>query len=173
MLFTCFQQDDVHLMVFCDLMGVPYEEMAHWLCHRKLKTTMETYVKSVSQINAIYGRDALAKHVYAKLFSWVVGSINNALKSTVKQHSFIGVLDIYGCVVEHSLLSVHALQDTGYVAFNFKFVFFFRFETFDVNSFEQFCINYANEKLQQQFNLVRVLFCSIFCFVLYKYICSF
>ncbi|XP_030586984.1 unconventional myosin-Va-like [Archocentrus centrarchus] len=117
------KQDDVHLMVFCDLMGVPYEEMAHWLCHRKLKTTLETYVKSVSQMNAVYGRDALAKHIYARLFSWVVGSINNALKSTVKQHSFIGVLDIYG------------------------------FETFDVNSFEQFCINYANEKLQQQFNL--------------------
>uniref|UniRef100_A0AAX7TX35 Myosin VAb n=1 Tax=Astatotilapia calliptera TaxID=8154 RepID=A0AAX7TX35_ASTCA len=117
------KQDDVHLMVFCDLMGVPCEEMAHWLCHRKLKTTTETFVKPVPKINAIYGRDALAKHIYARLFSWIVDSINSALKSTVKQHSFIGVLDIYG------------------------------FETFDINSFEQFCINYANEKLQQQFNL--------------------
>ncbi|XP_029289652.1 LOW QUALITY PROTEIN: unconventional myosin-Va-like [Cottoperca gobio] len=115
--------DDVHLMVFCELMGVPCEEMAHWLCHRKLKTTTETYVKSVSKMNAVNGRDALAKHIYARLFSWIVGSINVALKSAAKQHSFIGVLDIYG------------------------------FETFDVNSFEQFCINYANEKLQQQFNL--------------------
>ncbi|XP_069564291.1 unconventional myosin-Va-like [Brachyistius frenatus] len=115
--------ENVHLMVFCELMGVPYEEMAHWLCHRKLQTTTETYVKSVSKMNAVYGRDALAKDIYARLFSWIVGSINHALKSGVKQHSFIGVLDIYG------------------------------FETFDVNSFEQFCINYANEKLQQQFNL--------------------
>nr|XP_046249242.1 unconventional myosin-Va-like [Scatophagus argus] len=114
--------DHVHLMVFCELMGVPCEEMAHWLCHRKLKTTTETYVKSVSKMNAVNGRDALAKHIYARLFSWVVLSINSALKSAVNQHSFIGVLDIYG------------------------------FETFDVNSFEQFCINYANEKLQQQFN---------------------
>ncbi|XP_075945364.1 unconventional myosin-Va-like [Anarhichas minor] len=115
--------DSVHLMVFCELMGVPYEDMAHWLCHRKLQTTTETYVKSVSKMNAVNGRDALAKHVYARLFSWIVCGINNALKSAAKQRSFIGVLDIYG------------------------------FETFDVNSFEQFCINYANEKLQQQFNL--------------------
>ncbi|XP_069384282.1 unconventional myosin-Va-like isoform X1 [Paralichthys olivaceus] len=115
--------DNVHLMVFCELMGVPCEEMAHWLCHRKLKTTTETYVKSVSKMNAVNGRDALAKQIYAKLFSLIVGSINDALKSAAKQRSFIGVLDIYG------------------------------FETFDVNSFEQFCINYANEKLQQQFNL--------------------
>ncbi|XP_070686201.1 unconventional myosin-Va-like [Pempheris klunzingeri] len=114
--------DNSHLMVFCELMGVPCEEMAHWFCHRKLKTTTETFVKSVSKVNAVNGRDALAKLTYARLFTWIVGWINIALKSTAKQQSFIGVLDIYG------------------------------FETFDINSFEQFCINYANEKLQQQFN---------------------
>lgn len=83
-------------MVFCELMGVSCEEMAHWLCHRKLKTTTETYVKSVSKTSAVNGRDALAKHIYARLFSWIVDSINSSLKSTTKQHSFIGVLDIYG-----------------------------------------------------------------------------
>ncbi|XP_019389108.1 PREDICTED: unconventional myosin-Va isoform X10 [Crocodylus porosus] len=111
------------LTIFCDLMGVEYEEMSHWLCHRKLATATETYIKPISKLQAINARDALAKHIYANLFNWIVNHVNKALHSAVKQHSFIGVLDIYG------------------------------FETFEINSFEQFCINYANEKLQQQFNM--------------------
>uniref|UniRef100_A0A8C5RUX6 Unconventional myosin-Va n=1 Tax=Laticauda laticaudata TaxID=8630 RepID=A0A8C5RUX6_LATLA len=103
--------------------GLEYEQMAHWLCHRKLATATETYIKPISKLQAINARDALAKHIYANLFTWIVDHVNKALQSTVKQHSFIGVLDIYG------------------------------FETFEINSFEQFCINYANEKLQQQFNM--------------------
>lgn len=68
-------------------------------------------------------RDALAKHIYAKLFEFIVKVINRNLNFGQKlEENFIGVLDIYG------------------------------FETFKVNSFEQFCINYANERLQQQFN---------------------
>ncbi|KAJ8417122.1 hypothetical protein AAFF_G00283490 [Aldrovandia affinis] len=112
-----------HLTIFCDLMGVTYQDMSHWLCHKKLKTASETYIKTIPKIQAINARDALAKHIYAKLFNWIVDHINKALHSNIKQHSFIGVLDIYG------------------------------FETFEINSFEQFCINYANEKLQQQFNM--------------------
>ncbi|KAI1889663.1 hypothetical protein AGOR_G00165260 [Albula goreensis] len=112
-----------NLTVFCDLMGVTYQDMSHWLCHKKLKTATETYIKPIPKLQAINSRDALAKHIYAKLFNWIVDHVNKALQSTVKQNSFIGVLDIYG------------------------------FETFDINSFEQFCINYANEKLQQQFNM--------------------
>ncbi|XP_052007771.1 unconventional myosin-Va-like [Xyrauchen texanus] len=112
-----------HLSVFCELMGIAYQDMAHWLCHKKLKTATETYIKPVPKLQAINARDALAKHIYAKLFNWIVDHVNKSLHSTVKQHSFIGVLDIYG------------------------------FETFEINSFEQFCINYANEKLQQQFNM--------------------
>lgn len=96
LLFVCFQPDNAHLMVFCELVGVPCEEMAHWFCHKKLMTTTETFVKPVSKMNAVHGRDALAKHIYARLFNWIVNSINAALKSTEKQHSFIGVLDIYG-----------------------------------------------------------------------------
>ncbi|PNI74809.1 MYO5A isoform 8 [Pan troglodytes] len=118
-----FQPKHEPLCIFCDLMGVDYEEMCHWLCHRKLATATETYIKPISKLQATNARDALAKHIYAKLFNWIVDNVNQALHSAVKQHSFIGVLDIYG------------------------------FETFEINSFEQFCINYANEKLQQQFNM--------------------
>ncbi|XP_014750384.1 PREDICTED: unconventional myosin-Vb isoform X1 [Sturnus vulgaris] len=114
--------EDEHLSSFCSLLGVEHRQMQHWLCHRKLVTTAETYVKSMSLSQVVNARSALAKHIYAQLFSWIVQHINKALHSTVRQHSFIGVLDVYG------------------------------FETFEVNSFEQFCINYANEKLQQQFN---------------------
>uniref|UniRef100_A0A8C9BM28 Unconventional myosin-Vb n=2 Tax=Phocoena sinus TaxID=42100 RepID=A0A8C9BM28_PHOSS len=114
---------DEHLSNFCQLLGVEHSQMEHWLCHRKLVTTSETYVKTMSLQQVVNARNALAKHIYAQLFGWIVGHVNKALHTSLKQHSFIGVLDIYG------------------------------FETFDVNSFEQFCINYANEKLQQQFNL--------------------
>ncbi|XP_061734089.1 unconventional myosin-Va isoform X2 [Nerophis ophidion] len=112
-----------HLTAFCELVGVTYEDMTQWLCHRKLKTATETYVKTLPRLQATNARDALAKHIYAKLFNWIVEHVNKALITNIKQHSFIGVLDIYG------------------------------FETFEINSFEQFCINYANEKLQQQFNM--------------------
>ncbi|XP_059926780.1 unconventional myosin-Va isoform X1 [Gadus macrocephalus] len=112
-----------HLTAFCELVGVSYQDMSHWLCHRKLRTATETYIKTVPRLQAVNARDALAKHVYAKLFSWIVEHVNKALVTNIKQRSFIGVLDIYG------------------------------FETFEINSFEQFCINYANEKLQQQFNM--------------------
>uniref|UniRef100_A0A671YTG8 Myosin VA n=1 Tax=Sparus aurata TaxID=8175 RepID=A0A671YTG8_SPAAU len=112
-----------HLTAFCELVGVTYQDMSQWLCHRKLKTATETYVKTLPRLQATNARDALSKHIYAKLFNWIVEHVNKALITNVKQHSFIGVLDIYG------------------------------FETFEINSFEQFCINYANEKLQQQFNM--------------------
>uniref|UniRef100_A0A669AZT7 Unconventional myosin-Va n=1 Tax=Oreochromis niloticus TaxID=8128 RepID=A0A669AZT7_ORENI len=108
-----------HLMAFCELVGVTYQDMSQWLCHRKLKTATETYIKPLPRLQATNARDALSKHIYAKLFNWIVEHVNKALVTNVKQHSFIGVLDIYGFLA----------------------------------SFEQFCINYANEKLQQQFNM--------------------
>ncbi|KAM4706763.1 unconventional myosin-Vb-like [Discoglossus pictus] len=120
---SCYvEADDLHLDTFCCLIGVEYSQMAHWLCHRKLVTVTEIFVNPMSQSQAITNRDAIAKHMYGRLFHWIVKRVNEALRDGYPRHSFIGVLDIYG------------------------------FETFKVNSFEQFCINYANEKLQQQFN---------------------
>uniref|UniRef100_A0A8C7HH66 Myosin VC n=1 Tax=Oncorhynchus kisutch TaxID=8019 RepID=A0A8C7HH66_ONCKI len=114
---------DQHLAAFCDLLGVSPDGVTRWLCHRRIAMVAETVVKAVPSERAVNSRDALAKQIYAHLFDCVIQKINAALQVPGKQHSFIGVLDIYG------------------------------FETFEINSFEQFCINYANEKLQQQFNL--------------------
>uniref|UniRef100_A0A8C3KM22 Myosin VC n=1 Tax=Calidris pygmaea TaxID=425635 RepID=A0A8C3KM22_9CHAR len=115
--------EDKHLNIFCELLDLNCDKMAQWLCHRKIITTSETVIKPMTRTQAVNARDALAKKIYSHLFDFIVERINQALQFPGKQHTFIGVLDIYG------------------------------FETFDVNSFEQFCINYANEKLQQQFNL--------------------
>jgi myosin heavy subunit len=72
---------------------------------------------------ACAARDAMIKKVYGDLFQAIVDKINTQLSaSSAKRHKFIGVLDIFG------------------------------FESFTVNSFEQLCINYCNEKLQFHFN---------------------
>lgn len=115
--------DDLHLGVFCDLLRVDANEMRRWLTTRQIESVNEVVNIPMSCDAAEAARDALGKHMYAKLFQYMVDVINRSLSSGRKaMASFIGVLDIYG------------------------------FETFQVNSFEQFCINYANEKLQQQFN---------------------
>lgn len=90
------QPQDEHLSNFCRLLGIEHSQMEHWLCHRKLVTTSETYVKTMSLQQVVNARNALAKHIYAQLFSWIVEHINKALQTSLKQHSFIGVLDIYG-----------------------------------------------------------------------------
>jgi len=56
---------------------------------------------------ASFSRDALAKHVYSQLFNYIVENINKSLVSKGKEHSFIGVLDIYGYVKDLAV-SLHA-----------------------------------------------------------------
>eukprot|EP01114_Cavostelium_apophysatum_P017815 TRINITY_DN5376_c0_g1_i1.p1 TRINITY_DN5376_c0_g1~~TRINITY_DN5376_c0_g1_i1.p1 ORF type:complete len:951 (-),score=287.82 TRINITY_DN5376_c0_g1_i1:42-2894(-) len=72
--------------------------------------------------NATDSRDALAKALYASLFNWLVARINQTICTEDNSTVFIGLLDIFG------------------------------FEHFQVNSFEQFSINFCNEKLQQHYN---------------------
>ncbi|KAA0184725.1 hypothetical protein HAZT_HAZT009098 [Hyalella azteca] len=116
------QVDDMALPVVCSLLKVSEEELRKWLCHRKIVSGGEVFIKPITAEQATFYRDALAKHIYAQVFAWIVKQINKCFSSSHTPFRFIGVLDIYG------------------------------FETFEINSFEQFCINYANEKLQQQFN---------------------
>lgn len=110
---------DKHLPLMAEMLGVDGEQMRKWLCNRKITTANEVLVKPLTKKETYFSRDALAKHIYAQLFRWIVEEVNKALRTSTKKAKFIGVLDIYG------------------------------FETFEINSFEQFSINYANEKLQQ------------------------
>lgn len=117
-----FQLNDFHLNHFADLLKLDSDQLRTWLTTRKIESMNELVLIPMNQTSAEAARDALAKHIYAKLFQHIVNIVNRSLETDQEQHCFIGVLDIYG------------------------------FETFQTNSFEQFCINYANEKLQQQFN---------------------
>uniref|UniRef100_L7JGI4 Myosin-2 n=1 Tax=Pyricularia oryzae (strain P131) TaxID=1143193 RepID=L7JGI4_PYRO1 len=109
----------------CAILGIDATEFAKWIVKKQLVTRGEKITSNLSQAQAIVVRDSVAKFIYSSLFDWLVDIINRSLATdSVIQRvkCFIGVLDIYG------------------------------FEHFAKNSFEQFCINYANEKLQQEFN---------------------
>lgn len=109
----------------CKMLGVDATEFAKWTIKKQLITRGERIMSNLTQQQAVVVRDSVAKFLYSSLFDWLVESINDGLSTEEvnnRANSFIGVLDIYG------------------------------FEHFAKNSFEQFCINYANEKLQQEFN---------------------
>jgi len=105
-------------------LSVPKPKLIQALTKKVFTVRGETTLIGMSAQEARDNRDALAKYVYDKQFDWLVGRINVAfaLGKGAKRMKSVGVLDIFG------------------------------FEIFQVNSFEQLCINYTNEKLQQHFN---------------------
>eukprot|EP00056_Hartaetosiga_gracilis_P005906 m.90736 g.90736 ORF g.90736 m.90736 type:complete len:1102 (+) comp12313_c0_seq1:2312-5617(+) len=104
------------------LLGVDPQKLSDALCYTVINIPGAGESKKAKNVEkATYGRDALAKALYSKLFDWIVFRINKCFPFE-KSENFIGILDIAG------------------------------FEYFEHNSFEQFCINYCNEKLQQFFN---------------------
>lgn len=103
------------------LLQVQVGAMQSAFCSRTMKARTEVLSVPLNAEQAEDCRTALAKAMYANLFDWLVTVINKTLSNEGKCKSTVGVLDIFG------------------------------FEHFKHNSFEQFCINYANEKLQQKF----------------------
>ncbi|KAK3021310.1 hypothetical protein RJ639_046881, partial [Escallonia herrerae] len=116
------QKSNFHLQVAANLFMCDVILLLATLCTRSIQTREGTIVKALDCNAAVASRDALAKTVYARLFDWLVEKINRSVGQDHDSRKQIGVLDIYG------------------------------FECFKNNSFEQFCINFANEKLQQHFN---------------------
>ncbi|XP_053293479.1 myosin-7 [Pleuronectes platessa] len=104
------------------LMGLNSADLIKGLCHPRVKVGNEWVTKGQNVAQVSYSVSALAKSVYEKMFLWMVVRINQSLDTKQPRQYFIGVLDIAG------------------------------FEIFDYNTFEQLCINFTNEKLQQFFN---------------------
>ncbi|KAI3667969.1 hypothetical protein L6452_43040 [Arctium lappa] len=111
-----------HLKTAAELFMCDVKALEDSLCKRVIVTRDETITKWLDPESAAVSRDALAKVVYSRLFDWLVDRINSSIGQDPDSKYIIGVLDIYG------------------------------FESFKTNSFEQFCINLTNEKLQQHFN---------------------
>ncbi|KAB1202882.1 Myosin-11 [Morella rubra] len=115
-------QAKFHLKMTAELLLCDAQALEDALCKRIMITPEEVIKRSLDPQSAAVSRDGLAKTVYSRLFDWLVDKINVSIGQDPNSKSIIGVLDIYG------------------------------FESFKHNSFEQFCINFTNEKLQQHFN---------------------
>ena len=110
------------------LLDIPEDQISLAFTERTMKTRTETYKVPLKADAAKEAADSCAKEIYGKVFLWVVDQINaatDAVKNykdgSMSKFGIVGLLDIFG------------------------------FESFQVNRFEQLCINYANEKLQQKF----------------------
>ncbi|XP_058642629.1 unconventional myosin-Ib isoform X7 [Onychostoma macrolepis] len=115
-------KDKNDLKEMCELLGIEQSVLERAFSFRTVEAKMEKVSTTLNVAQAYYARDALAKNLYSRLFSWLVNRINESIKAQTKtSKKVMGVLDIYG------------------------------FEIFEDNSFEQFIINYCNEKLQQIF----------------------
>uniref|UniRef100_A0A3B4AIZ2 Uncharacterized protein n=1 Tax=Periophthalmus magnuspinnatus TaxID=409849 RepID=A0A3B4AIZ2_9GOBI len=115
--------DNTAAQKLCHLLGMNVMEFTRAILTPRIKVGRDYVQKAQTKEQADFAIEALAKATYERLFRWLVHRINKALDRTKRQGaSFIGILDIAG------------------------------FEIFQLNSFEQLCINYTNEKLQQLFN---------------------
>ncbi|XP_042410642.1 myosin-17-like [Zingiber officinale] len=115
-------KSNFHLSMAAELLMCDAHLLENALIKHVMVTPEEVITRSLDPGSAIVSRDGLAKIIYSRLFNWLVDKINASIGQDRSSKHFIGILDIYG------------------------------FESFTSNSFEQFCINYTNEKLQQHFN---------------------
>ncbi|TPP57426.1 Non-muscle myosin II heavy chain [Fasciola gigantica] len=105
------------------LLGIPMADMIKSFLKPRIKVGKDLVLKTQTKAQVEFAVEAISKAIYERLFLWLVARINKTLDRTKRPGaSFVGILDIAG------------------------------FEIFQVNSFEQLCINYTNEKLQQLFN---------------------
>uniref|UniRef100_A0A674B8L4 Myosin-11-like n=1 Tax=Salmo trutta TaxID=8032 RepID=A0A674B8L4_SALTR len=115
--------DNTAAQKVCHLQGINVTDFTRSVLTPRIKVGREVVQKAQTKEQADFAIEALAKAMYERLFRWILARVNKTLdKAKRKGASFLGILDIAG------------------------------FEIFEDNSFEQLCINYTNERLQQLFN---------------------
>lgn len=119
-----YENEAIH--AFSKVLGIDPDSMKHALTHRTIDARGDLVTSPLDRDMSFYARDALAKAIYTRAFDWLVSRINQSLQTTSSRsraanNHVLGILDIYG------------------------------FEVFQTNNFEQLCINFCNEKLQQLF----------------------
>ncbi|XP_061701685.1 myosin-11-like [Syngnathoides biaculeatus] len=115
--------DNTAAQKVCHLQGINVTDFTRAFLTPRIKVGREVVQKAQTKQQADFAVEALAKAMYERLFRWILARVNKTLdKSKRQSSSFLGILDIAG------------------------------FEIFEDNSFEQLCINYTNERLQQLFN---------------------
>eukprot|EP00601_Ochromonadales_sp_CCMP2298_P027339 CAMPEP_0173295616 /NCGR_PEP_ID=MMETSP1143-20121109/14521_1 /TAXON_ID=483371 /ORGANISM="non described non described, Strain CCMP2298" /LENGTH=1642 /DNA_ID=CAMNT_0014235411 /DNA_START=95 /DNA_END=5024 /DNA_ORIENTATION=+ len=114
---------ETQLTLVARLWSMSEEELASSLTVRSVLLNRELFKKALTPLQAITARDAISKSVYRKLVSWLVQELNAKLQPpqeiVTEVCSSVSILDIFG------------------------------FDSFEMNSFEQLCINYVNEALQE------------------------
>ncbi|CAF4074858.1 unnamed protein product [Rotaria sp. Silwood2] len=115
--------DNTIAQKICHLLGISVTDFVRSFLKPKLNVGRDFVTKAQTKVQVDFAVEAISKAIYERMFKWIVTRINKSLDRSKRQgSSFIGILDIAG------------------------------FEIFQLNSFEQLCINYTNEKLQQLFN---------------------
>ncbi|KAM6414628.1 unconventional myosin-VIIb [Rhynochetos jubatus] len=122
----CDVMDSPHFSIATKLLEVDSSELQNSLTNLSIIVRGESVSRPLNIVQAADGRDAFVKGIYGRIFLWIVNKINSAIFNPTSQkpkdrRQSIGLLDIFG------------------------------FENFSNNSFEQLCINIANEHLQQFF----------------------
>ncbi|CAH1790113.1 unnamed protein product [Owenia fusiformis] len=124
---SCSVANPELLKIVASMLGINSKELNESLTTMGMVARGETIIRNNKVEEAVDARDSMAKVLYGRLFSWIVNKINALLKPKKATDSptdsqVIGILDIFG------------------------------FENFSTNSFEQLCINIANEQIQYYFN---------------------